>query len=67
LTSWRKPEITHKTKFAQRFSRINFRLWAYGTRNQNDVDFGNLKSGDKTRTQVLLYDHESMRTENGAK
>jgi hypothetical protein len=67
LTSWRKPEITHKTKFTKRFSRINYRLWANGTRNQNDVDFGDLKSGDKPRTQVLLYDHESMRTENGAK
>ena len=67
LTSRRKPEITRKTKFTQRFSRINYRLWAYGTPNQNDVDFGDLNSGDKPRTQVLLYDHESMRTENGAK
>ena len=67
LTSLRKSGITHKTKFTQRFSRINFRLWAYGTRNQNDVDFGDMNSGDKPRTQVLLYDHESMKTENGAK
>jgi hypothetical protein len=53
LVSRRKPEITHKTKFAKRF-RINFRLWAYETRNQHVVDFGNLNSGDKSWTQVLL-------------
>jgi hypothetical protein len=67
MTSWLKPEITHKTKFTQQFSRIIFRMWIYGTCIKHDVDFGDMHSGDKTRTQVFLYGYKSMRTENGAK